>query len=65
MQVSIRKKLEDAKEERGRSQTTEDVRALRDEIAELRSAPSSMRRSLPSLSLNKIRDLLLPAINAP
>jgi len=38
MQTSIRKKLEDAKVERDRSQQNEDIRSLRDEIAELRYA---------------------------
>ena len=38
LQESIRKKLGDAKVERERSQNNEDIRALRDEIAELRSA---------------------------
>ena len=38
LQVSIRKKLEDAKGERDRSQANEDIRGLRDEIAELRLA---------------------------
>ena len=38
LQDSIRKKVSDSKLERERSQTNEDVRALREEIAELRSA---------------------------
>ena len=35
-QTALRKKLEDAKTERDRSQNSDDVRALRDEISELR-----------------------------
>ena len=41
LQTSIRKKLEDAKVERDRSQANEDIRSLRDEIAELRLAAPS------------------------
>ena len=37
-QTALRKKLEDAKTERDRSQNSDDVRAHRDEISELRCA---------------------------
>lgn len=41
LQDSIRKKLDDNKRERNQSQANEDVRALREEISELRSAARS------------------------
>lgn len=47
VQTSIRKKLEDAKSERDRSQASEDIRSLRDEIQELRSV--SWHRLAPRL----------------
>lgn len=39
LQTAIRKKLEDAKSERDRSQASDDVRALKEQITELKCAP--------------------------
>ena len=41
-QTALRKKLEDAKTERDRSQNSDDVRAHRDEISELRCRCAGM-----------------------